>query len=67
MKYLQIVIPTGSTTNPINVVNSFGGASVAYVDVFGIATFQELNCSQINTTTYCIILPKIYTSAPGTI
>ena len=55
--YLDIVIPTGATTNAITVANTLGGAPIAYVDVSGNAAFQGLNCTQLNVTTYCIILP----------
>ena len=61
--YFHIVIPTGLTNYAINVSNTFTGASVAYVDVGGNATFQRLNCTQLSVT-YSIILPTTYTSAP---
>ena len=60
INYLDIVIPTGSTNYTINVSNT--GASVAYKDVGGNATFQGLNCTQLNVTTYGIILPTTYTT-----
>ena len=35
------------------------------MDVGGNATFQDLNCTQLNVTTHGIILPTTYTTAPG--
>ena len=43
--YVDIVIPTGATMYALNIANTFGGASVAYVDVAGNAVVQALYCT----------------------
>ena len=61
--YLDIVVPTASTSYALNVSNTFGGAPLAFIDSSGNVVFQAVNCVQVNTA-YGIILPTNYLTAP---
>ena len=63
--YVDIVIPTGSTTHALNIANTFGGVPVAYIDVAGNGVVQAFYCTQLNVTTYGIVLPTTYPSILG--
>ena len=66
--YVDIVLPSTDTYNAINVVNTFNGTSIFYVDARGnCSSTGSLTCSGlIQSSSNGIILPMTYTSGPGT-
>ena len=45
-------------------VNTFSGAPAAYMAGSGDIVFQPANCMQLSVSSYGIILPSTYTTAP---